>query len=64
MPKDDEKPPAWFKTPMECDYRLVMYDGAGGARQEVEATRAEFVDLKKHLCDLRGIPIPESIGDE
>jgi hypothetical protein len=66
MPDNTKEPPAWARsTPGPSTYSLVMYDSDGDNKQEInDLTHEEFIALKRHLCDLRGIPVPESIGEE
>ncbi len=71
MPKQSPAPgtperPDWVdETPDECDYRLLMYDSGGGAVQEIVVTRAEYLALKQHLAEMRGLaPAEDEEEDE
>jgi hypothetical protein len=53
----------WLEyTPEECEYTLLMEDAdqQGQHLQEVNLTRAEFIALKAHLAELRGLSVAEA----
>jgi hypothetical protein len=52
---DGREVPGWInETPDERVYQLVIFDGDGDCRQEVDTTRKEFITLKRCLAALRG----------
>ena len=59
-----ETPPAavpdWVtETPAEAVYSLEMWDSDSTSVEEIYMTRAEYVTLKQHLANMRGItPAP------
>ena len=64
MPEDTKETPDWLKTPLESRYCLDLWNPHGTFDQQIDLTREEFIALKRHLCELRNIPVPESIGEE
>jgi hypothetical protein len=61
-----ERPPAgaetldWLAdTPRETEYSLEMCDPDGNLVQGVDLTRAEFIELKRHLAAQRGYRAPD-----
>ena len=47
--------PDWVtSTPEECEYQLAVFH-EGGEEQFIELTRAEYIALKEHLANIRGI---------
>jgi hypothetical protein len=52
---EPKRPNWWEGTPGECDeYELVMWRDAG-AKQAVYMSRGEYITLKRHLAELRGL---------
>jgi len=47
--------PEWLDTPDETEYDLVMSGEAGSSVQMVNLSRDEYIALKAHLCELRGL---------
>jgi hypothetical protein len=47
--------PEWMPTPRESSYDLTMFSDDGGGIQEIRLTREEFLELKCHLAEMRGI---------
>lgn len=50
-----EKPDWVEETPYETSYNLIMMGEDGGHLQDIELTRTEFIALKGHLAELRGL---------
>ena len=67
-PAAEPTPPLWATYTPEHEttwYSLTQWAPDRTAEQPIEdITREEFIALKRHLCQLRGIPVPESIGEE
>lgn len=56
-----EPAPDWVKkTPYECDYYLIMYEGGGDSAEQLEINRNEFLMLKHVLAASRGYDVSES----
>ena len=50
--------PAWVEDmPLAPDFNLTMYDHYGGAEQEIDLTRDEYIALKAHLAAMRGYTV-------
>jgi hypothetical protein len=45
----------WMPTPRESSYDLTMFSDDGSGIQEISLTREEFLELKCHLAEIRGI---------
>ena len=56
--------PEWLtETPCESEYTLEMYE-SGDDRQicdSVSMTRSEYLQLKVHLAEMRGVSIPSEL---
>jgi hypothetical protein len=53
--KEKVKLPEWMPTPRESSYDLTMFSDDGAGIQEISLTREEFLELKCHLAEIRGI---------
>lgn len=61
MPDNQGEPllPEWVDdTPEASSYNLTMYAGDGNSEQELNLTRAEYIELKHRLAEMRGFPAP------
>lgn len=50
------------ETPPDHSYSLDMYQNSDVSIQSVELTRQEFIELKVHLAEMRGLA-PNKQGD-
>ena len=57
----DDAPDWTIHTPDDCDYELIMWDGCGGAGQQVRMSRTEFLVLKSYLAAMRGLVVEENL---
>ena len=46
------------ETPPDHSYSLDMYENSDVSIQSVELTREEFIKLKAHLAEMRGLARP------
>lgn len=49
--------PEWLATPDDIEYELLMSDSGGETVQQIDITRAEYIALKRHLAELRGLHV-------
>lgn len=55
MPKTKTADPELLReTPTPTTYSLTMYDSDGGAAQDIDLSREEFIALKNHVAGMRG----------
>lgn len=47
-------------TPPEETYSLTMFGAGGGGEQEIDITRDEYINLKRHLAAWRGYTTGEA----
>ena len=59
--------PKWAtETPRPTSYELAFWseEGTSLPRDNVQLTRAEFIELKRYLASMRGYEVPDKVEDE